>query len=190
MFGIGFPELIVIGIIALLVFGPNKLPDLAKALAKGLQEFKKATQEMKENLNIDESLKEDLKGIKDNLDDSLREIKTELNDSVTDLNRALTQEVQAATTDTSAAGTAETGTVTEEARAEVSSPDAVPPAPGQESHEQPSEADGAAVPTATTEPPVEASSSDDSGSPAVEEPRADAVPQETGEKEKPADEGR
>lgn len=190
MFGIGFPELIVIGIIALLVFGPNKLPDLAKALAKGLQEFKKATQEMKENLNIDETLKEDLKGIKNNLDDSLREIKSELNDSVTDLNRALTQEVPVAPPDTSAAGTAETGTVTEEAKAVDPSPDAVSPEPGQEPHERPSEADGAAGPTAMTEPSAEAPSSGDSGSPTVEESRADAAPQETGEKEKPADEVR
>ncbi len=190
MFGIGFPELIVIGIIALLVFGPNKLPDLAKALAKGLQEFKKATQEMKENLNIDESLKEDLKGIKDNLDDSLREIKSEISGSVTDLNRALTQEAPVAPPDTAAPGTAETGTVTEEAKAEESSPDAVSPAPGQESHEQPSEAGATTESTATTEPSAEALPSGDSGSPAVEESRTVAGPQEIGEKEKPADEGR
>ena len=44
---LGFPELLVIFIIALLVFGPRKLPDLGRSLGKSLAEFKRATNELK-----------------------------------------------------------------------------------------------------------------------------------------------
>ena len=51
MFGIGMPELIVIFIVALLVFGPKKLPELGKALGRGLAEFKRATEEIKNEIS-------------------------------------------------------------------------------------------------------------------------------------------
>ncbi len=51
MFGIGLPELILIMAVALIVVGPDKLPDLAKTLAKQLLELKKATQSIKEGLS-------------------------------------------------------------------------------------------------------------------------------------------
>jgi TatA/E family protein of Tat protein translocase len=49
MFGIGFPELMLILAIALIVIGPKRLPDVAKALGRGLGEFKRATDEMKQS---------------------------------------------------------------------------------------------------------------------------------------------
>jgi len=53
MFGIGMPEMIMILAIALIVLGPQKLPDLAKSLGRAMREFKKATSELKESIEID-----------------------------------------------------------------------------------------------------------------------------------------
>jgi len=70
MFNIGVPELIVIFIVALLVVGPKKIPDLAKSLGKAIGEFRRATEEVTESLK--ETLKEDEPAPKDNgLKDSL-----------------------------------------------------------------------------------------------------------------------
>ncbi|MBW2085451.1 MAG: twin-arginine translocase TatA/TatE family subunit, partial [Deltaproteobacteria bacterium] len=47
MFGIGTPELLIILVIALVVIGPKHLPDMAKALGRGIGEFRRATDELK-----------------------------------------------------------------------------------------------------------------------------------------------
>ena len=61
--------LILVGVIALIVVGPKKLPDLAKTLGKGLSEFKKATEGITDELK--EALQEDKKKDDDGLKDSL-----------------------------------------------------------------------------------------------------------------------
>jgi TatA/E family protein of Tat protein translocase len=53
MFNIGLPELLIIVAIALIVFGPNKLPELARAFGKAMREFKKATEEVKESFEAE-----------------------------------------------------------------------------------------------------------------------------------------
>ena len=50
MGSIGAPELIIIFVVALIVFGPKKLPELGKSLGKGLAEFRKASNELKSTI--------------------------------------------------------------------------------------------------------------------------------------------
>ena len=61
MFGIGLPELIVILGIALIVVGPDKLPDLARSIAKGILELKKMAEDVKEGLTKEGGMFEDLR---------------------------------------------------------------------------------------------------------------------------------
>jgi len=71
MFGIGLPEMIVILAVALIVVGPDKLPELARSLARGMNEMKKTLNQVKENLSEEtraiSSVQEDLKKTADQL---------------------------------------------------------------------------------------------------------------------------
>ena len=56
MFGrIGAMELVIIFSIALLIFGPAKLPEIGKSMGKGIREFKTATKEITDSVSLDET---------------------------------------------------------------------------------------------------------------------------------------
>jgi Tat protein translocase TatB subunit len=66
MFGIGTPELLVIFVLALVVVGPQRLPDLARSIGRALREFRKVQDEVRDMVQT---------GIGDDLDDVRKEIR-------------------------------------------------------------------------------------------------------------------
>jgi len=81
MFNIGLPELLIIVAIALIVFGPNKLPELAKAFGRAMREFKKATEEVKESF---EAETKDLEELKSTLTEEREKFLTDLTEGVSE----------------------------------------------------------------------------------------------------------
>jgi TatA/E family protein of Tat protein translocase len=59
MFGLGFPEVAFIIVLALLIFGPKRLPELGRTLGKGLGEFRRDSNDLKRTFNAELSLDDD-----------------------------------------------------------------------------------------------------------------------------------
>ena len=74
MFNLGMPELVVIFIVALLVFGPKRLPELGKTLGRAINEFKRSSQEFKDHLETEVGTSE----IKDELLKQQKELRDSL----------------------------------------------------------------------------------------------------------------
>ena len=61
-------EIIVILLVALLLFGAKKIPEIARGIGKGMREFRKATEEIKKEINKETSdMENDIKKMKDNI---------------------------------------------------------------------------------------------------------------------------
>jgi len=92
LFGLGPTELIVILIIALVIFGPRKLPEVGQQLGRALREFKKSAQSMKDEISdtvgVDEitSMKADIQGTADSV--GLKDIREELTSVGDDVGKA------------------------------------------------------------------------------------------------------
>ncbi len=74
MGSIGMPELIVIFIVILMLFGSKRLPELARGLGKGIHEFKKATNDLKSELDVQPIKQQFDQGIKGSLDEIRNDI--------------------------------------------------------------------------------------------------------------------
>lgn len=80
MFGIGFPELILILALALIVVGPDKLPDLARSVAKTLMDLKKTAEGLKNSLEAEDN---PLSEIKPELEEAAKKFKETILDAET-----------------------------------------------------------------------------------------------------------
>ena len=72
MFGLGMPEILLILAIALIVIGPKRLPDLAKTLGRAMGEFKRATTDFKNSIDLDTGI-DDIKPSSNNIRRNIKE---------------------------------------------------------------------------------------------------------------------
>ena len=86
---IGGPEIFVIMLIVVMVFGADKIPDIARGLGKGMRQVKDATNDIKREINdsskehgldnsIGKDIKKEIEGVKENIDDLTGPIKRQL----------------------------------------------------------------------------------------------------------------
>lgn len=90
-------EILLIFFVALLLFGSEKLPGLARGLARGMQEFRKATDEIKRELTENpeiSNIKKDLDGIRENLTGSFNEIRQSVSSPVESAKQTINSEVE------------------------------------------------------------------------------------------------
>ena len=90
MFGkIGLPELILILVIALIIFGPRKLPDIGRSIGKGIREFRQATTEISKTVSLDDDEEEIMEGSKKTVETKETKVSSSLNESVNETEQSV-----------------------------------------------------------------------------------------------------
>ncbi len=84
MGSLGMQEIIVIFVLALIIFGPRKLPEIGKSLGKGLQEFKKASNDLKRTWEEEVQLEKEKETMNTLLQDTSADLHTNPSDDVKD----------------------------------------------------------------------------------------------------------
>jgi len=78
---IGAAEIVIILVLALLVFGPKRLPEMGRSLGRALREFKKASDTARKELGVDE-IEREIKGVKKTLSDVKGDLKVDIDGEV------------------------------------------------------------------------------------------------------------
>jgi sec-independent protein translocase protein TatA len=86
MGSLGMQEIIVIFVLALIIFGPRKLPEIGKSLGKGLQEFKKASNDLKRTWEEEVQLEKEKETMSTLLKDTSADLQKDLSVDVKDPN--------------------------------------------------------------------------------------------------------
>ncbi len=84
MGSLGMQEIIVIFVLALIIFGPRKLPEIGKSLGRGLQEFKKASNDLKRTWEEEVQLEKEKETMNTLLNDTSSELQKDLSVDVKD----------------------------------------------------------------------------------------------------------
>jgi sec-independent protein translocase protein TatA len=94
MGSLGMQEIIVIFIIALIIFGPRKLPELGKTLGKGLAEFKKASNDLKKTWEDEVQLEKTKEEVSQVLQESTQQTSEIVQTISNDINTSITNSVE------------------------------------------------------------------------------------------------
>jgi TatA/E family protein of Tat protein translocase len=90
MFGIGIPELILVGFVALIVVGPGDLPKTLRAIGRAIREFQRATRELRQEAGFDEVVDEVTRPLREGLSG----IEEDVRSTVDDAKRTMTLEAE------------------------------------------------------------------------------------------------
>lgn len=91
MFGIGIPELMLIGFVALIVVGPGDLPKTLRAIGRSIREFQRATRELRQEAGFDEVVDEVTRPLREGLSGIEEEVRT----TVDETKRSVTASLEA-----------------------------------------------------------------------------------------------